>query len=353
MGGNFGCHKCGKNFKQSAHLEKHLNRKFACDEKFNIFGDEKKDPDEIEKERKYKFHCDECEKSFTRKSNLIYHKENSCKAKKNNFSDKDEKIKKLEEENLRLKNLEKEMIEIKKNINELKNNSTSNKNITKNSHNNNNSHNNTKINSENINQQNVFLNNYTGSGMPQLTPEQIEPLLKRGFQTPVELTRAIHFNPNFPEYHNVYLPRVNEKSAMIFVDGNWKTTDRDDIIENIYENKRSFVLENLDKYINKIEAPKQKSLKRWLDTKDNNDEAIINTKKDIQRLLYDNRHMAIDRKKELEKQNKQNPKNHKMEIIKKIIEKKEKSESEFDSDSDSSYISNYSYIHSSDVECQK
>jgi hypothetical protein len=363
------CHKCGHGFNQKSHLDYHINKKKSCDEEIIEF-DGNISKDEIEKcidECK----CAFCHKVFVKKSNLKNHMKKNCKIirdKKLNIEDElkkkeNDRVKQLEEENKKLKQiieqkddnieakLEKMLNDKFEKLLEINKGNITAQNITSNSHNNNR----TKINSENINQQNVFLNNYTGSGMPLLTPEQIEPILKRGFQTPVELTRAIHFNPNYPEYHNVYLPRVNEKSAMIFVDGHWKTTDRDDIIEEIYENKRSFVLENLDKYINKIEEPKQKSLKRWLNIKDNNDEAIINTKKDIQRLLYDNRHMAMDQKNKLEKHHKKNPPIHQIENVKKIVKKKQiekkdnsDKDSSSESDSDSSYVSNYSYIHSSD-----
>jgi hypothetical protein len=348
MSKNFGCYKCGKFFAQSAHLQKHLNRKFSCDKKIDVDGKDK-NCDEIKKgKEKNKFSCDICNKSFTRKCNLEYHKNHSCKFDRNMILNKDDKIKKLEEENLRLKNLESEIIELKKTMDEIKNNNLSKQNITNSLHNNNNNNKNknTKINSDNINQQNFFLNNYTGNGMPPLTPEQIEPLLKRGFQTPVELTRAIHFNPNFPEYHNIYLPKINEKNAAIFIDGKWQITDRDDIIEDIYEHKRSFVLENLDKYLNKIDETKQKSLKRWLNTVDNEDESIINTKKDIQRLLYNNRHMVMDRKKAIEKAKKNKP--LETTVIKKSKNQSKESFSGSDSDSNSdsnsdSDISNYDY----------
>jgi hypothetical protein len=382
------CENCGKSFEKKANLEYHLNKKNSClnDEIPNIMKDSNISTDENisqDEFREYikKLECFRCDQKFSRKDNLIRHLKKKCKGTKKDIKDdkdikdikdnkdikdikdnkdiKDDKVKQLEEENRKLKliiaeNSNNMKDTIKKIVEEIliTNNSSNTQNITSNSHNN------TKINSDNINQQNVFLNNYTGGGMPPLTFEQIEPLLKRGFQTPVELTRAIHFNPNFPEYHNVYLPRINEKQAMVFVDGNWKTINRDEIIDDLYENKKAFVVENLDKYIKKIEEPQQKSLKRWL-SRDDDDEAIINTKNDIKNLLFDNRKLVVNHKNKLEKQNKKNPPVHNLENIKKVTKKKQidkkiildkESSSDSDSDSDSSKISNYSYIHSSDQE---
>jgi hypothetical protein len=159
-----------------------------------------------------------------------------------------------------------------------------------------------------------------------------------------ELTRKIHFNPKFPEFHNIYIPRINERYGMIFMDDDWKIMDKDDLVDDIYENKRAFVIENLETYINQLDEFKKKSLKRWLDRDDDDDEAVINTKNDIKKLLYDNRKMAMARKKEMDNLNRKK----KYELVQRQIKKVEEiesSDSYSDNDSNSSDIeSHYSYI---------
>jgi hypothetical protein len=132
---------------------------------------------------------------------------------------------------------------------------------------------------------------------------------------------------------------------MIYTNDDWKLMDKDDLIEEIYEDKRAYVVENLDIFINQLDEFKKKSLKRWLD-RDDDDVSVKNTKEDIKRLLFDNRKMAMERKKELEKLNKKK----KLEIIKRSnlkIEEyhsdTESSNSNSNSNSDSSSESNYSY----------
>ncbi len=44
--------------------------------------------------------------------------------------------------------------------------------------------------------------------------------------------------------------------------------DKDELVEDIYESKRAFVVENLETYINQLDELKIKSLKRWLDRDD-------------------------------------------------------------------------------------
>jgi len=42
----------------------------------------------------------------------------------------------------------------------------------------------------------------------------------------------------------------------------------EDVIENLYENRKSFVEENLDMYRDELSTSNKESIKRWLDTDD-------------------------------------------------------------------------------------
>ena len=129
--------------------------------------------------------------------------------------------------------------------------------------------------------------------------------MKRGFQAPVELTRTIHCNPKYPEFHNVFIPKINEKNGMIHIKNKWNLIDKNELSDDIYHRKRDYIIQNLEHYIDQLDEFKIKSLKRWLNTTDDDDEAIINTKKDIKNVLYENRALAMNQKKLLEKQKKQ------------------------------------------------
>jgi hypothetical protein len=126
---------------------------------------------------------------------------------------------------------------------------------------------------------------------------------------------------------------------MIFVDNKWKFIDRNELIDDIYEHKRAYIVENLDSVLKVLNENEKMRLKRWLN-QDDNDESIKNTKNDIKRLLVNNKDMPLKQKKELEKQNKNQK--YSLATIKK--QKKPKIE-EYNSDSDN--ISNYSYNNDS------
>jgi hypothetical protein len=113
----------------------------------------------------------------------------------------------------------------------------------------------------------------------------------------------IHFNPKYPEYHNIFIPKINERYGMKYIDGDWTLIEKNELVDDVYEDKKEYVVENLDDFIEHLDENKKRSLNRWLDTEDDN-ESVKNTKEDIKKLLYENRKMAMDRKKELENMNK-------------------------------------------------
>jgi hypothetical protein len=399
------CNKCNIEFNKKSTYDNHLKRIKPCNDNKNsqhnykiipdsnvfmpenilkplIMPEIKKEPQNTTKiidnkmmEEYLKIcQCVYCNKKFSRRDNVLAHIKNSCKKVKEIEEQKHQiftKLKALEEENQKLKEkmdkkdedfekkLDKHTKELQKKFQKelqkgiqkevkkiINNNTMSNSNNNSNNTNIDNSIDNSINNSQLNAQQNIYLTNYGPNNMPALTNDEIVAALKRGFQTPVELTRKIHFNPKFPEFHNIYIPRINERYGMVYTNDDWKIMDKDDLVEDIYENKRAFVVENLETYINQLDEFKKKSLKRWLD-RDDDDESVKNTKDDIKKLLFDNRKMAMNRKKELENLNKKK----KLEIIKRpekkilLLDKKKNFDSNSDnSDSDkSSDESNYSY----------
>jgi hypothetical protein len=70
-------------------------------------------------------------------------------------------------------------------------------------------------------------------------------ILQTGFNSTVKLTEALHFNPNFPEYHNIYIPNMKDKYAMMHDGEKWSLVTKDDLISKIYEDKKNYIEENL------------------------------------------------------------------------------------------------------------
>ena len=311
------CDKCGKNFSKNSGLVAHKNRKNPCDiliknDNTGIINSDyiKKCLDECI--------CAYCNKKFSQKGSVSYHMKNNCKKLKEMEEQKlaiftklkeekeiEEQKKKSEDD--KIKNLEKIVHELEKELKKTKsiisntiNNSNNNSNNTINTDN---SINNSIIN--NNNNQQIVLVDYNKEDLSKIDKKEILAIMKRGFQAPVELTKTIHCNPKYPEFHNVFIPKINEKNGMIHIKDKWNLIDKNELSDDMYHRKRDFIIQNLEHYVDQLDEFKKKSLKRWLDTVDDDDEAIINTKRDIRNVLYENRALAMNQKKLLEKQKKQ------------------------------------------------
>jgi chaperonin cofactor prefoldin len=246
--------------------------------------------------------CAYCEKKFTRKDAVMRHMDNYCTEIKNIQNEKDKYMQKILEqlellqkksETLEKKSetLEKQNESLKKEVEEMKSkNNTSINNIA----NTNNSHNN--INNGNINNgfvdnsQNIILVGYKKEDLSKIDVKKFIKILKRGFQAPIELTQAIHFDPHLPEYHNIYIPKWNEKIALCYDGTIWKAVDKNELAVDIYENKRAYIIEKWEDFADQLTDTQKNALKRWLNSKDNKDVEVL--KEDIKRVLYNGRHLV-------------------------------------------------------------
>ena len=78
---------------------------------------------------------------------------------------------------------------------------------------------------------------------------------------------------------------MKDKYAMMFDGNDWTLTTKDVLINQIYEDKKNYIEENIDAFLDSLTASRKNSLERWLET-DENDEKIKNIKEHIKLLLY-------------------------------------------------------------------
>lgn len=95
----------------------------------------------------------------------------------------------------------------------------------------------------------------------------------------------------------VYIPKINERHGMVYFDKVWKVVDRDELGDEIYNGKRDFVVNNFETFVSRLDVYRLTSLEKWLEIEDDRDESLKQTKEDIKRLLYENRHLVLKTKK--------------------------------------------------------
>lgn len=258
------CESCDKTFMRKENLDYHVNNK-SC------------------KERNY--NCKICGKAFASKSSMYRHVRENCKIKKQNEEEKNiiyERLLKLEEDSKKLKERDKEILLLKKEMKMIKTNMKSSGNV-----------NNGIINVNNgtvVN--NITLVGYGNEDMSKLDKTDMLKVLRKGYHSTLELTEALHFNPKYPEYHNIYISNIKDKYAMMYDGTSWTLTMKNDLIDKIYDDKKNYIEENFDDFLASLSLSRRKALERWLET-DEDDKKVSEIKDGIKLLLYNKKHMAI------------------------------------------------------------
>lgn len=292
------CDICNKQFNRKSNYDNHKNRKNPCKNTTPIYTKEHqnnttktdyKDANSTKiytddyTDNKNGYKCKYCNKRFSRNWTLYRHIEDRCKMKKQNDTEKEcifqHLLKEMDE--IKKKNyvLEKQLARLtktrdKKNIN-VQNNIV-----------------NGTVNNGTINN-NIVLVKFDGEDLDGIIDKSdILRAIKNGYHTPIKLTETVHFNPKYPEFHNIYISNTKDKYAMAFDGTKWGLIFKSDVVDSLYDNYRSYVEDNLDEFYESLHQSHKNSLKRWLDT-DDDDPKTKNTKELIKMMLYNLREMPM------------------------------------------------------------
>ena len=293
------CDKCNKSFKRNSNLQYHILNNICT----------------IAANKDKNYMCKFCKSYFSCQPSLSRHVNHFCKVKKNNDNQKNiifnnlikleqEKLHKdddndkqnnfnnrltiLEEKNNKLegenKELKKELDELKKSI------KTDNKSIKtkKKSIITNNNINNGTINNTINNNNNIILVSYGNEDMAKIDKKEILKALGNGFFSSVKLTKTVHFNPKYPEYHNVFISNIKNRYAMMYSDGIWELITKEKLINQIYEDKKAFIEENFEEFVDSLVPSRKKALQKWLEM-DEEEKTIKDIKEQLKLLLYNYR----------------------------------------------------------------
>jgi hypothetical protein len=347
------CETCKKKYKNFKDYKKHINRKNKCKENPYDNLEEKNKGTFVEnissiQIEKYlnSSQCAYCKETFANKYTALRHMSSYCKIRKDLNKKRDAernvifnelKSKKIKEEEDELKIVRqlKEIIDSDENkkqkdetkiIQQLKgiigydkfkdkdsniiqNITTDNSHITNTTHiDNSKNTNNTQNNFQN-NVQNITLYGYGKEDISKIDKNLLFNGINRVYGAPLHLTKAIHFNEKFPEYNNIYIASMKDKYGMQYDGKEWNLVDKNKLIDQIYEDKKVIVADNVENFSSKLSTSKKERIKDWLDNETHpDDKGTSDVKDEMKLLLYNKRKMAMDRRDEIKKIEKKNRK---------------------------------------------
>jgi Zinc finger, C2H2 type len=248
------CNLCNRTFKRKENLNNHQLKK-VCQNKNH--------------------QCSKCNGSFTSKGSLNRHIRQICGKDCNGEDNEGELLKLIKDMQTQINDLKEENKIIKsEKVNNSINNSTiynGDVNIT------------------------VNVVPFGKEDLSKLNKNDLLKVFRGGFNSALRLTETTHFNPNYPEFHNVYISSMKNKYAMTYDGSDWALVMKDDLIDQMYDHKRDYIEENLDEFFESLTNSQVSALQRWMDTDDDH-HYVKKIKNDMKLMLYNKRKMAINAK---------------------------------------------------------
>ena len=292
---NYSCPRCGFNTNHKTKYIMHLRRKFICK---NIVSDDTlnneyikynildkiclklsstkihKNPQKIvelhKKPQNTSFFCNYCEKLFSRSDSLSRHLK-KCKEKRKDEENKNNLVNLVNLLNEKIENKDKQLEEKNNQIDKL---------IKKVGIN---------IGTQNI-QQNIKILAYDSTDLSHLTNNDYLKCLKHSNFCIPHLIKKIHFNPDKPENHNIYISNLKNNYVMIYNGEKWMINDRDESIQSLIDDKESIIEQKLEEWIEngKNYPDIMKKFNRYIEKKEN-DTVLNKIKNEIKLMLFNNR----------------------------------------------------------------
>ena len=308
----FNCSRCGYESLRKENFARHLRRKYPClpkikdvpveellhkhlNYKYQVKSDawdefiKKMTPNDSKRlqmtpndssvippsksSRAKKYQCAGCKKHFSKNSNLCRH-EKKCSKKQHldRLDDLDQQIALKEHETSLIKaELKSQTI-----IGNHNNNTTNNTQI----------HNNVTVN----------ILPYEQTDVSHLTDRDYQRAFSRASMCVPQILEKIHFDPEKPQNHNVYISSMNNKYIKLHNGERWNLRDREETIEDLFADAE-YMLENKLETWQEEEDPKSeratKKFQIYLEVKEK--EALYNKiKQELKLLLFNNRSLITN-----------------------------------------------------------
>jgi hypothetical protein len=86
--------------------------------------------------------------------------------------------------------------------------------------------------------------------MSKIDTKEILKVLRKGYDSTLRLTVAVHFNPRYPEFHNVYITNMKDKYVMMCDGGSWDLTVKEDLMYRLCGGGKDCIGEDVEDFVN-------------------------------------------------------------------------------------------------------
>jgi hypothetical protein len=115
---------------------------------------------------------------------------------------------------------------------------------------------------------NIMLVGYGKEDYNRIDKNDLLRGIRSGFNSTLNLIDAVHFNPKYPEFHNVYISSMKNKYAMMYDGNDWTLVMKNDLIDKLYDDKRNYIEENLEDFLESLTKSQISALDRWMNSDD-------------------------------------------------------------------------------------
>jgi hypothetical protein len=141
-------------------------------------------------------------------------------------------------------------------------------------------------------QQNIKLLAYKNTDISHLTDKDYLKCINHSNFCVPHLIRKIHFDPEKPENHNVYISNIKNRYIMIYDGKKWNLQNQDETIDDLIDTNEFVLEQKLEEWVeNGKDYPEiMRKFNRYLERKEK-DEILNKIKNEIKLMLFNNRKM--------------------------------------------------------------
>ena len=241
--------------------------------------------------------CNYCQKTFSRKDNLIRHLDGRCRTKTETENQKETIYQTLmkqydefkRENRERFDELEKKNRELLEEITRMR------------SENKVQNHTHTTNNTMNVQQNNINIRvlAFNKEDTSTITDDVYTQILAKGFKSIEMFVERLHFDRNKPENHNIYISNIRDKYALVYDGSEWRLKERDGVLQQMIYDKSDILSGKFDELAHRLDDATINKFNRFLEKKDE-DHVIGKIKNEIKLLLYNSRRIPEATREALE-----------------------------------------------------